>query len=189
MVHKQAPKREMRWIRWSSGNEAWTHVWWGWFIWNDIDHIWCRDWSTKATESLVANDAFRFVPVRFFFDSPPSSPFCFFLCWGRMIGNHFSGISFATVILALTLPNTLWMFVKPALILAPATSPQGRGDEAQVATSVKLEPRTGQSLLLCCSLSPPETHTTRAHTHRLGSSLAPFRLLPDAETRQSPKSP
>lgn len=53
-------------------------------------------------QSSMRSDSIQhqLVPVLFFFVLPPSSPFCFFLCSGRTRGNHFSGISLSTVILA-----------------------------------------------------------------------------------------
>lgn len=58
------------------------------------------DGNDDDDEDVSKHSSHRLVPVRFFCDLAPFSPFCFLLCRGRTTGNHFSGRSLRTVILS-----------------------------------------------------------------------------------------
>ena len=133
-------------------------------------------------EDVSKHSSHRLIPVRFFCDLAPFSPFCFLLCRGRTTGNHFSGRSLRTVILS-SLTVSVYVICAVSLTDDRRISARTRGWGWELRSQLRRSwiDRAPSRPCPSVSASPKHTHTcahTRTHVHGLGPSLALFSLPP-----------
>lgn len=169
-------------------DETWTQL--GWrqemFIWKHWHVVFIKqlplhddgndDDDDDVDEDVSKHSSHRLVPVRFFCDLAPFSPFCFLLCRGRTTGNHFSGRSLRTVILS-SLTVSVYVIFAVSLTDDRRISARTRGWKLRSQLQRSWIDRATSRP--CPSVSASLKHT-RACTHTRTHTRARTRSVPHA---------